>query len=148
MERAEVKTIVEAALPIFQSRLGLDHWTIKVDYDLRSDEPGLTTYGWVHCLEEYETARIRINPEAHVDEPQLLDTLQHELLHVVHSSFDLYREAVKSAVLDGIAQAMLEKVWHHACEKTVVALQRMYSQLDAPRRAAAEAAVKPKPKGK
>ncbi len=58
----------------------------------------------------YQTATIRMDPMAHSDEDEFLDTLRHELLHVMHGAFEGVRgvatQFLKGDRLDAVVLAV------------------------------------------
>jgi hypothetical protein len=125
MDKSQVQAVVERELKPLIDRLGLDRWDIKVKYgpigDDRSGQCSRAVY--------YDQATISFDPELIEDEADVLKTLRHELFHIVHSPFDLYSCAVDNAGLDKPMDDVLDRIWRHACEKTVINLERMFNGL-------------------
>jgi hypothetical protein len=126
MDRSAVEAIVRRSLDPMMTRLGIGHWTISMSFDLA--EQG--TAGECSRLPNYDSAAIRLNPAELHDEDGVLKTLLHELFHVVLSPFDLYSIGAEQAIGDDrAARAVLDQVWHHACERAVINLERLYVNL-------------------
>jgi hypothetical protein len=129
MDRGAVAAIVGRELGPLKSRLGIDHWDIEVTYGYIEGDVGCTTKGRCRRQVDYDRATIEIDPEAHDDEADVLKTLRHELFHVVLAPYDLYTYSVDKAGLDSPINAVLDRVWGHACEKAVIRLEKMYQGL-------------------
>jgi hypothetical protein len=128
VDRSRVKEIVDREIEPLMARLGLDRWSVEVKYGPIGDDQS----GRCSRLYDYERATIEFDPEKIEDEADVLKTLRHELFHVVHSPFDLYSCAVDNAGLGKTMDDVLDRVWRHACEKTVINLERLYQGLTSP----------------
>jgi hypothetical protein len=128
MDRSAVKAIVDREIEPLMKRLGIPHWRIVVGYEPEStDDPDRYCRGRNFRLVDYNRARVVLNPEGCDTEEEVLETLRHELEHVVISPFDVYLNAVTAAIpKDSPLAEVLESVWIHAMEQTVVNLNRMY----------------------
>jgi hypothetical protein len=131
MDRSEVRAIVGREIGPLMQRLGIDHWDVTVSYaSSAEDSDGWIEHGRCTRMIDYNKATITLNPESFNDEMAVLKTLRHELFHVVLAPFDLYSSAVDQ-VIDGdhAAHGLVDRVWTHACEGAVIALERMYRGL-------------------
>jgi len=72
----------------------------------------------------YRTATIRLDAAQHDSEAELLRTMRHELLHLLHVDFNLYWMCAMRGV-SGRAKAMMGEVYEAAQEKTVAAIEAM-----------------------
>jgi hypothetical protein len=125
MDKSQVRAVVERELKPLIDRLGLGHWDIKVEYGpIGGDRSGQCSRA-----SDYEQATISFDPEKIEDEADVLKTLRHELFHIIHSPFDLYSCAVDNAGLGKPMDDVLDRIWRHACEKTVINIERMYNCL-------------------
>jgi hypothetical protein len=129
MDKSEARRIVEAHLSRLMDELGVRHWTIEVKYDLRDEDDDGRAVGQCDRLLDYDRATIRLDPD-NIDEADLLHVLRHELFHVVLAPFDLFGTIAEeltggNAKLDKAAA----RVWRHAVEKTISALERMHDNL-------------------
>src|SRR5262249_16537257 len=114
MDRSEVESIVELAMPTLRAQLGLEHWEIKFSYSPAPiDADGFLKRGECSRLVDYDSAYIDLNPESFEDERSLLKTLRHELFHIILSPFDLYLAAVQRSGVKGPAEDVLERIWDH-----------------------------------
>jgi hypothetical protein len=104
-----------------------------IQYDrTEADDPGpgfgVAAQCW--CRPEYERVTIRIDPGEIDDEKHLEDVLTHELLHVVASPYQAYRNIVTSNIkAKSSADAAEERAWTDACERTVRNLERLVFSL-------------------
>jgi hypothetical protein len=131
MDRSAVQAIVEREAPPLCERLGIDGWNLRFQYEPNGvDSEGYLQHGECTRMVDYHSAHIRLNPESFDDEAALMRTLRHELFHVVLAPFDLYSSAVEQVVgEDHLSHAVLDRVWTHACEGAVIALERMFGGL-------------------
>lgn len=122
MKTEEARAIVERHLVPFMAALGVPHWKVTVDYGRCERETWI-----VQCSRngDYWKAYITIDPAKHEDEEELLDSLRHELLHVLIAPFDLFVDAALQHVPDGDASRAMDRIREHAVEATVRNLERM-----------------------
>jgi hypothetical protein len=133
MDRSKVKEIVEASLGPLVSRLGIDRWTIGVDYDLRESDGLTRSRGLCNWHPDYDKASINLDPDSFGSEEEVAKVLRHELFHVLLAPYTVFLNAVKPLMQDDpIKAAMAEAIWTHACERAVINLERMYVGLTSP----------------
>jgi hypothetical protein len=125
MDKSAVEAIIERELKPLCDRLGLSYWDLDIKYG-PIDGSG---NGQCARLMDYDRATIEFNPEQLDDEAHVLKVLRHELFHIIHSPFDLYSCAVDNAGLGKTMDDVLDRIWRHACEKTVINLERMFNGL-------------------
>jgi hypothetical protein len=127
MDRSAVKSVVERELEPLMMRLGIPHWHVVVGYKPEADDGDFVVYGRCARRSEYNAASITLNPETLDGAEEVLDSLRHELLHVVLAPFDLYRKAVGPLLSGDEARAeVFEVLFRHCVEQAVVCLNRMY----------------------
>jgi hypothetical protein len=132
LDRSAVKAIVEAHIDEYLRKLGIAHWKIKVSYRLNEEKGPCRVAGQCTRVIDYNEAHVELDPdEWDEDDPKaeekILDTLRHELFHIVLSPFDLFWNCADQLTAeDSQQEAMLHRVWDHACEKAVINLERMY----------------------
>jgi hypothetical protein len=129
MDRSAVEAVVRRELQPLCDRMGLGHWKIKVTFDLRKEVGNRRIPGECHRLYDYEKVSIELDPDWFDDEAEVLQVLRHELLHLVASPFDLFAESVEKLAIDEATKDVLNRVWNHAQEMTVVNLERLWSNL-------------------
>lgn len=134
-----MRAIVEREIDALIVQLGIRHWHLQFNYELRDD----AALGDCSRKIDYDHAYIRLDPEGMRDEAQVLEVLRHELFHVVLSPFDLFERAVANAGLPEAIVAVLGRIWDHSCEKAVINLERVYEGMT-PKPAKAEAPAKAK----
>jgi hypothetical protein len=122
MDKSVVKSIVDRNLTPLLTRLGLQAWTVVVEFGTTGEEDIAAT-----CLRkgDYEKAIITIDPEYMHDEQHVLTTLRHELLHIFGAPFDLFYEAV-AQVIDEKSLLAVRRVYANAQEKLCLSLERMF----------------------
>lgn len=131
MDRSAVKAIVDREIEPLKARLGIPHWRIVVTYGPVSD-PGRVAEGHRGMAEcrraaPYERATITLDHEQHDDETEVVDSLIHELLHVVLAPFDLYRNfATKFIEVGTTADGQEDTLFAHCIEQAVRNLERMH----------------------
>jgi hypothetical protein len=125
MTPAQAEEIVGAAMPALMWGLGLVGQHITVEYaPMESGSVGLC-----QALPDYQSAQIVLDPEQHGDDvKQLLDTLRHELLHVLLGSSDTYRSAVGQATTRK-QMKILDISFASMCETHVTRIERMLDSL-------------------
>lgn len=122
MDKSEVRRIVEENLTWMRHALGVAHWKIEVSYSALPSG----TQGYVERNINYDKAWIELDPAQHSTEAQVLESLRHELLHLLVTPFDLYNRLANEAVShDSHLQGVLEKGFDHAQERAVRALEVM-----------------------
>lgn len=132
MDRSEVKAIVDREIEPMMERLGIPHWRIVVNYDLRPREDNDYSPGIGDCTRriDYTQASIGLDPDGLDDEDHVLEVLRHELFHVLLSPFDLFERAAANATRsDDTATAILARIWTFVTEQGVINLERMYEGL-------------------
>jgi hypothetical protein len=133
MDRSEAKAIVDREIESLQERLGIPHWSIVIDYDLRKSSEGYVTRGICEWRVDYNKASISLDPDCLDDEAELLSVLRHELFHVLLSPFTVFLNTIKPLLRDDGQKAdMAENVWTYASEQAVINLERMFRGLTKP----------------
>ena len=133
MDRSVAEKIVTQHIPELAKRLGLSYWSISFDFAPIAEDDGDPVYGSCRSLVDYQSATIALNPGEFATEAEILETLRHELFHLVLSPFNLFAEAVSKAFdSDDRAAAVLGRVLTHAKEQAVAGLERMHAGLTAP----------------
>jgi hypothetical protein len=122
VDESAVKAIVDANIERLMRAFGVPHWKIRVVYG-----PCEQDHWQAECLRQvnYNFAEITINPHKHSDEAEVIESLEHELMHVVHSPFDLFYEVALQFVNDKDALDALSRTWSYCTEQTVVNLNRL-----------------------
>jgi len=116
------KAIVgEYALPIAQV-LGLGSWSLSFEYD--SD---CGNYGSVIVSADHHCAEINIDPEVHGSKAEVLNTILHELVHVVNYPLERFREYVFEHT-KGATCEILDTIGLSASEQLVTAWMGILNQ--------------------
>lgn len=124
MDKSAVEAIVDKWLPIYQKMFGLDHYKIKVYYQhCGSDTEGWSNAATYDANPAYNLANLWLDPHQQDDEEDVLDSLRHELFHVVLDPYWAYRRIVNAG---GEDQAREKEVWRFFSEQAVVRLQNLF----------------------
>jgi hypothetical protein len=121
---AEVKAVVDANIKRLQWQTQTQAWTVVVDYEVPTGDPS-----WIAQVDrqlDYLHATISLDPERHGDDGQVLDSLRHELLHLLLAPFDLYADlTTQFFVHDPAARRVEQRAFRNAVETAVGNLERM-----------------------
>jgi hypothetical protein len=126
MTATQVRAIVEAHIDEMKRLLGVADWKIRVDFVDHSAENLCGT-----CARQlpYQFAVITIDPVAHLSQRDVLDTLRHELIHVVLAPFDSYRAmAIANIKPDSPMDKVEDKAWKLSVESSVLAIERIFDR--------------------
>lgn len=126
MDKQTAQRIVHKALPVLKAALYLQDWEIHIEYGHIEchDEPNVT-FGNCKADPKYRKAVIKINHEKAYSERQLLDTLFHELLHVVVSETETLRRLILQFVHDEAENAVSE-THSYVVERIIGNLERVF----------------------
>lgn len=120
MDHSKVVEIVNANIKQMRWAMQLQDWTINLTYGpLEAGNAGTCMADPKRCR-----AEIEIDPAALKDEAAVLDTLRHELLHILHAGYETYRSAV-SHLLSADVFRTLDEVMSLGSESLVARLERM-----------------------
>jgi hypothetical protein len=136
LDKSEVEAIARRELPRLADLLHVSHWTIDLSFDTSRLHP--TSMAECERRLNYDQATITLHPEKHIDEADVIDSIEHELLHIVMAPFDLSWNVVSES-FRGIPLEHVKTVWQYSLEQTIVTLQRILRDLSA-------RAAKPDPK--
>jgi hypothetical protein len=104
--------------------LGVADWKIRIDFVDHSAE---NLCGTCDRQLPYQIAVITIDPAAHSSQRDVLDTLRHELIHVMLAPFDSYRAlAIANIKPDSPMDKVEEKAWILSVESAVLAIERVF----------------------
>ena len=119
----DCKSIVgEYALPIAQV-LGLGGWCLSFSYDDDGEN-----YGTAQIAPDQQWAGINIDPDMHSNKAEVLDTILHELLHVVHAPLEQFRHQVNEHT-KGAAREIFVTLGTTASEQLVAAWLGILTQV-------------------
>lgn len=123
MDKSAVGRVVDAHMRRLMWRLQVQAWKVDITYG----RPGGGR--WVASCERaapYLRATIELDPDAHADEAAVVESLRHELLHLLLAPFDQYRDLVTCALAPDSPMDEAERgAWRYAVEQTVGNLERM-----------------------
>jgi hypothetical protein len=125
VDASKCREIVDAHILAMMRQLGVQAWRVSVLYEPAGDNPN-----WVaSCATNlpYQRATIRINPHMAESEEDVLDSLRHELIHVLLAPLDAYRDLVTSNIESGSSMDAAEsRAWTQAIETCVLAVERIF----------------------
>lgn len=105
--------------------LALNRWAIEVEYCSLAD--GLM--GDVTLLHKYYRAYIRIDLQKHPNKRSVLDTVRHEMLHIVLADLELIKEVGDQAITAMESSNMFSSTFDHGVEKCVANLELLLDKL-------------------
>lgn len=154
MDRSECNRLIEKHRKTILSLMGLNLWRVQFDEYANMRTPhGHTQMGECNWLIDYEKATITLNPEEFESEVDLVQTLRHECIHILLAPFSIVHEALDPLLAeDKVRQNMIESVWAHSMERTVLCVERMldnmgYSPADIVKRAVPPTTPTAQPEG-
>lgn len=121
LDVTRIKEITEKAIDFYKTTFGLKDWRISVEYGIPKSENPELIYAQVDAIYERQRATILINTTLFTDEKQLLETIRHEMFHLVTSPIQLLYSFVPQE-----QQALIEFVE----ESIVRGLERMYENMN------------------
>ena len=125
MDTSHMRRIVDEHIAWLRWALGLSDWKIVVKYAPIESPRGSTVPACCRLDPPYRSACITLDPASTDDEEEVLRNLVHELLHVVLSPTDLFKDAVRQAVSVEDMQ-ILYPVWHDSVERCIANLERFF----------------------
>lgn len=123
MDTSVVQRVVDENILRLMREIGIPHWDLEIIYGPTGNDnwKAMTSYGGI----DYQHATITINPADHSSEDDVLNTLIHELIHVLLSPLVRYRAVVTTHIMEGTPEDRAETlVWTHAIEQTVLSIER------------------------
>ena len=122
MDESKVRSIVEANLPAMQGRFGLAGWRLVLKYG--PCPSSATAAAEVSTNLDYQRAWVTVNPHTADDEADVIDSVRHELLHLVVSPYDLFFDHVAGGLV-GAEAAQVRKLFVWSMEQSVLNMERM-----------------------
>jgi hypothetical protein len=119
MDKSEIRAIVEEHLPHLKQSLGLNHWVINVEYKKLDDDVS----GECRARYPYHRADLKLDPAELHSRAAVLETLRHELLHVVLSPINILMDTAWDLVSGPEAESALKQAYRHANELSVNAVE-------------------------
>lgn len=104
---------LEAFVRLWQRRLGLERWELKIEWDKPAGDDFAAQ---IFCSMSYDSARIRFESEWSKwtrDEAQKI--VVHELLHALHRDVDTAVESIDGQIHRD-AQTVFDRQYKHALE--------------------------------
>lgn len=129
MDKVAVKKFLESQLPRLQNEFGLSHWSISILLEpLKGDAAECRTAD----LGSYDRAILVFDHKKFKGEEDLLQILEHELLHVVSFAMEQYSRTIDKAlpVQNGIKRLDNELFRHHN-EQLIRSMERLIAGIRA-----------------
>ncbi len=115
----EAKKLAQDALRPMKYAMGLGEWRVTVIYDSLNGQMGSI------CPDpSRRRATMKLDLQDHVDKNDLLDTIRHELLHLMHFQFEVYRKMLYQFITKPEEYAA-DQIWDDAIESLVFHLETM-----------------------
>jgi len=124
-ESTAIKLITKKLVNRWKYLLGIEEWDIKFRYSKLEED----TMGVCMADPQYKKATIIVDIAEHKNNEELLDTIRHEMLHIIHAEFELYREMIKDHVGANTLTTM-DTVFELGAETVVRRLEGLLRKLD------------------
>lgn len=126
MDQSRVKAIVDRELPAMARRLHVADWRLRTFFE----HSRMSGDCMAECARDvrYRKASLFFDCEKHDDEADVLDSIRHELLHVVLAPFDVLYEHL-TAGLDGVAKQQAIFLWNVAVEQSIDTLEKAFNEV-------------------
>lgn len=106
--------------------LGLPMWDVEIVWNEVGESKLL---GHILIQPDSMEAVITIMCGMAKDEKQFLDTLRHELLHIIHAETSLYRKCMGQYIDSRRSDCAMDEVYDHMVEKMVARMEYMLDLL-------------------
>lgn len=127
MTKDEVKAVVDRHIKQLLWDFGINMWTVTLKYvEELADE---TFSMQVQVVPDYHQATISIRPDMHDTDDEVLRNLEHELLHVVLSPYDVSFDVAYQFAPSTAARHAMNRMNRLAAENSVTALQEMLKRI-------------------
>jgi len=124
-DAAAEKAVTKKFLTTWKRLLSIEDWDITIKYkSLPEDELGNCSVVAAH-----KQASIEIDPKQHKNKELLLLTVRHELLHLVHANFNIYRNAVEGC-LGSSTIAVADTIFETGSEDVVLKIENLLKRLN------------------
>lgn len=121
IEIDEILSIASDALKIMKPKLGLGDWDISIRVTSPEDQNFSAD---IYKEVEYRVATITLDPYSHPDVNEVLDSLRHELLHLVLADLDVYQHMAISG--STLPENTLSGTWLYSTERAIGNLERVF----------------------
>lgn len=126
VNREEARSYVGNIITEMLYTLRLNAW--RIDIEWHAADGFENTQGRCTADPKYRRAIIIIDCDLHDDMQDIGNTLRHELLHIMHASFQTYRRACSQG-LERTEDNIVDEVYQLAAEETVLAIESMLDQM-------------------
>jgi len=126
VNKTQAMKIIKREFPRYQKLLHLQEWKFTFKYKWIGDEED-QTYGDCTADPSYRSVTISINHELHNSEAALIHTLRHEMLHILHSAFDTYRDMLEK-LLDRREFEAVDTLYDFCSEDAVLLMENIFDK--------------------
>lgn len=122
MTSADIEAIISAIAPDMAQDLGLEPWRVNFSSGATA-QPHWVADSTINS--PYQRAGLRFENRKHNTREEVIDSVRHELVHVVLAEMTHYREVVRATLRDNTSEdAMERRVWTFALERTTYNVER------------------------
>jgi len=126
MKEAEaIKAVTAKWVNHWKFLLGIDDWDVVFRYAKLEDG----TLGECGVEAVHKSAGITVDIEKHKNKQELLETIRHELIHIMHAEFELYRNATIKYLTPNMID-MADDIYSIGAEGLVLKVEHMLNKLD------------------
>lgn len=116
MDKSQVEKIINENIQVMASQLGLANWKITFYYRALDDAKMKIR---LHEILSYKRAVITVDSECVETMEDVLNSLRHELLHIVAAPFTQAMYTVGKAIKDEFLTDVLNEVYRHHEEELI-----------------------------
>lgn len=124
MKRVQAERLVRKYTKGLTRDLFLKEWEIDIGVAKLDDD----AKGASGVMPEYKSSSITIDHTRADDEDDLYRTVRHELVHVMISPFEKYRNQIRFAVSSAGVWRVLEECYRTCMEETVVNIEKVLDE--------------------
>ena len=125
LDLSVIKETVDKNINRLIKEFGLSSWRIDVVYTTLN---GLRAEIEIGVLGSYERAEIRFDIMSFTTVEQIVETLQHELLHIVIFPFEQYSRTIDEVIPKNV-KTLDQELWRHQSEQMIRNLEKLVSAL-------------------
>lgn len=128
MKTNECRALVRKHGLSMMRALAISQWRIDFRYDeIKADDvpAKFSVKATTDLCYRYEKAVVTINPEQMEDEKDFLQSLRHELIHLLLAPFHAYDDYARTIMPERTEWMTVNKIYHDRCEEMVLKVERM-----------------------
>jgi len=124
-ESDAVKAVTSKFIDRWKYLLSIEEWDIQLRYINLEDG----TLGECSVEPAHKAAVVLIDVGKHKNKNQLLDTIRHEMIHIVHAHFESYRASISKYLLPSVAD-VADDIFFIGAEDTVLKVEHLLKKLE------------------